>query len=65
MAFCSKEERVFLQEIETYTGEEIMHYDLNEWEYKDILKDTEEGGYNWQKLINDANKEDGTEDAWD
>jgi ATP-dependent RNA helicase RhlE len=65
LAFCSNDERVFLEEIETYTGEEIMHYDLNEWEYKDILKDTEEGGYNWQKLINDANKEDGTEDAWD
>ena len=65
LAFCSKEERVFLEEIEAYTGEEIMHYDLNEWEYKDILKDTEEGGYNWRKLINDANKEDGTEDAWD
>lgn len=65
LSFCSKDEEIFLKEIEEYTGEEIMQYDLDDWEYKDILKDTEEGGYNWQKLINDANKEDGTEDAWE
>jgi ATP-dependent RNA helicase RhlE len=64
LAFCGEEEKVFLKEIEEYTGEEIEHYVLDKGEYFDILKDTEDGTYNWQKLINDANREDGKEDEW-
>jgi ATP-dependent RNA helicase RhlE len=64
LAFCSEEEKVFLKEIEEYTGEEIEHYILDKGEYFDILKDTEDGTYNWQKLINDANREDGKEEEW-
>jgi hypothetical protein len=30
----------------------------------DILNDSEEGGYNWKKLIDQTNKEDGTVDEW-
>jgi hypothetical protein len=47
-----------------YTGEEIEHYELENGEYLDILKDTEDGTYNWEKLIRDANKEDGKENEW-
>ena len=64
LAFCSKEEKPFLTEIEEYTGEAIEHYELENGEYQDILKDSEDGNYNWQKLIKDANKEDGKEEEW-
>jgi hypothetical protein len=37
---------------------------LEEGEYFDILKDTEDGTFNWQKLINEANKEEGKEEEW-
>ena len=39
-------------------------YELEEGEYFDILKDTEDGTFNWQKLINEANKEEGKEEEW-
>ena len=64
LAFCSTEEIPFLEEIEVYTGEAIERYELEKGEYLDILKDTEDGNYNWQKLIKDANKEDGKEEEW-
>ena len=64
LAFCSTEEIPFLEEIEVYTGEAIERYELDKGEYMDILKDTEDGNYNWQKLIKDANKEDGKEEEW-
>jgi len=64
LAFCSSEEKKYLEAIEVYTGEEIAHYELDEGEYFDILKDTEDGTYNWQKLINEANKDEGKEEEW-
>ena len=64
LSFCSSEEKKFIDEIEVYTGEEIAHYELEEGEYFDILKDTEDGTFNWQKLINEANKEEGKEEEW-
>ena len=64
LSFCSDAEKVLLEAIEEYTGEEIEHYDITKDEYMDILNDSEEGGYNWKKLIDQANKEDGTEDEW-
>lgn len=64
LSFCSPAEKHLLQEIEEYTGEEIMHYDIHPDDYKEILSDTEDVTYNWQKLIDQANKEDGTEDTW-
>lgn len=64
ISFCSPTERQLLQDIEEYTGEEIMHYDIHPDDYKEILSDTEDLTYNWQKLINQANREDGTEDVW-
>lgn len=65
LAFCSSDEKVLLTEIEEYTGEHIEHYDLADWEYQDILKETEEGGHNWRKLLRDANKDEGTEEDWE
>lgn len=65
VSFCSTEEKPLLQEIEDYTGEEIERYDISLAEYKDILSDTDDGSNDWKKLINQANKEFGTEDCWD
>lgn len=64
LAFCSQEERVLLEEIEKYTGEDIEHYELSKGEYFDIIGDSEDGSNNWQRLIDQANKEDGTSEIW-
>jgi uncharacterized protein (DUF1778 family) len=53
-----------LEQIEEYTGEEITRYDLNEQDYKEILEDLDDPTYNWKKLIDQTNKEDGTDDSW-
>lgn len=64
LSFCAPSEKALLTEIEEYTGEEIMHYDIHPDDYKEILTDSDDPTYNWQKLIDQANQEDGTEDKW-
>jgi ATP-dependent RNA helicase RhlE len=64
LSFCSDAEKPLLEAIEEYTGEEIEQYDITKEEYMDILNDSDDGSYNWQKLLEKANKEDGTEDEW-
>lgn len=64
LSFCSPSEKPLLEEIEAYTGEEITRYEIHPDDYKEILSDTEDPTYNWQKLIDNANKEDGTEEKW-
>lgn len=64
LSFCSKDERQLLTDIEEYTGEEIMHYDIHPDDYKEILNDSDDQVFNWQKLIDQANIEDGTQDKW-
>ncbi|MBL4861977.1 MAG: DEAD/DEAH box helicase [Crocinitomicaceae bacterium] len=64
ISFCSEGEKELLTLIEEYTGEEIEHYDLSKGDYLDILKETDDGSNNWEKLINQANKEDGKEEEW-
>lgn len=64
LSFCAPNEKELLEKIEEYTGEEIMHYDIHPDDYKAILDDIDDPNYNWQKLIDQANKEDGTEDKW-
>ena len=59
-----EEEKPLLAEIEEYTGEEIEHQIIDKDDYRNILRDTDDGSYDWKKLIRDANKEDGTEDEW-
>lgn len=64
LSFCSEGEKTLLEEIETYTGEEIERYDISKGDYLQILDDTDNGSDDWQSLLNQANKEDGTEDSW-
>lgn len=64
LSFCSESERELLTAIEEYTGEEIEQYEITKDEYLDILNDSDDGSHNWKKLIDKANKEDGTEDEW-
>jgi ATP-dependent RNA helicase RhlE len=64
LAFCSTEEIPFLDEIETYTGEEIQRFEIPKGEYQDILAETEDGSYNWKRLIREVNQEENTEDEW-
>lgn len=64
LSFCSPDERPLLEAIETYIGTDIEELEINKHEYKAILEDSEDLTYNWQKLIDQANAEDGTEDEW-
>jgi len=64
ISFCSTQEKALLSDIEEYTGEEIESYELSKDEYKTIIKDSEDITYNWQKLLDEDNKEMGTEDKW-
>ena len=62
LSFCSPEEKILLEAIEEYTGEEILHYDITSAEYKDILIDTTDPTYNWKKLMDEFDKEN---NDWD
>ena len=64
LSFCSEAEKELLEAIEAYTGEEIEQYTITKDEYLDILNDTDDGSNNWKKLLDQSNKEDGTEDEW-
>ena len=64
LSFCSEQEVEFLKLIEEYTGDEIQHFDISSGEYFDIISESNDGSYNWQKLLRDANEEDGKEDIW-
>jgi len=64
LSFCSESEMELLKAIEEYTGEEIERYEIHKDDYLDILNDSDDGSNNWKKLIDLANKEDGTEDEW-
>lgn len=64
ISFCSSAEKILLQQIEEYTGEQIEVYDLKPNEYQWIIRDSEDLSYNWKKLIEEANREDGKENEW-
>jgi ATP-dependent RNA helicase RhlE len=64
LSFCSEDEKSLLLEIEEYTGESIPKYDLDKNDYLAIIRDSEDGSYDWKKMINESNLEDGTEDRW-
>jgi ATP-dependent RNA helicase RhlE len=64
LSFCADDEKQLLEDIEKYTGEEIEHYDIDKSEYQQIMFDTEDVSWDWQKLISKDNKENGTEDEW-
>ena len=62
LSFCSPEEKILVEAIEEYTGEEILHYDITSAEYKDILIETTDPTYNWKKLMDEFDKEN---NDWD
>ena len=64
LSFCAPNEIELLETIEEYTGEEIERYEIHHSDYRAILEDSEDGTYNWQRLLDQENKERGTEDTW-
>lgn len=64
LSFCSPDERPLLEAIEAYIGSDIEELEINKHDYKAILEDSEDITYNWQKLLDQANDEDGTADTW-
>lgn len=64
LSFCSEDETPLLEAIEEYTGEEIERYEISEFDYKDILSDSDDGSNDWQSLLKKTNQEDGTETEW-
>lgn len=64
LSFCSEAEIPLLKNIENYIGTEIEQYEISKNDYQAILKDSEDLTYNWQKLLDEANEEEGTEDTW-
>ncbi len=64
LSFCSPDETALLEEIETYTGETILRYEISNSEYLNILDDTDDGSNDWKSLIKKANEDLGTDDVW-
>lgn len=64
LAFVSPVEEKMLLEIQEYINYPVEELEINKHDYKAILSDSEDLTYNWQKLIDEANLEDGTEDRW-
>ena len=64
LSFCSESEKELLLAIEEYTGDTIDRYDLSQGEYYEILNDSDDGSYNWKKLIEEENKFKGTDTEW-
>jgi ATP-dependent RNA helicase RhlE len=56
IAFCSEEEKPYLQAIEEYTGDPIPVYELSKGDYLAVIEDSEDITYNWQSLIEEDNK---------
>jgi len=61
LSFCSKDENLLLDAIESYTGEEVQRFNITADDYKEILSDTELSDYNWKKLMS----ENDNPDEWD
>jgi ATP-dependent RNA helicase RhlE len=64
IAFCSEEEKQFLQAIEEYTGHDIEVYDISKSEYQMIIEDSEDVTYDWKSLIDEENKRTGKDNEW-
>lgn len=64
LTFCSPDEDTLLEAIQEYIGGAIQELEINKNDYKAIVEDSEDPTYNWQKLIDKANEEDGTADTW-
>ena len=64
LSFCSESEKELLTAIEEYTGDTIDRFDISQGEYYEILNDSDDGSYNWKKLIEEENKFKGTDTEW-
>jgi ATP-dependent RNA helicase RhlE len=64
LSFCAPTEEPLLNEIIDYLGYPIEELELSAGEYSSIIKDSEDVSYNWQKLIDEANQEEGTTENW-
>ena len=64
LSFCSESEKPLLDEIATYTGEDIEVYEITKGEYFAILDDTDNESNDWQSLIKKENDFLGNEDEW-
>lgn len=58
LSFCSSKEMELLEDIEGYTGETILRYEVGKEEYQQILLDTEDGSNDWKKLLKENESED-------
>lgn len=58
ISFCSEQEKVLLEEIETYTGSEIEVYEISKGDYKSIIEDTDDESDDWQSLMDQFSSED-------
>jgi ATP-dependent RNA helicase RhlE len=61
-SFCADEELEILKEIEAFLGQEVKRFDIDKADYSMTLALTEESNNNWQKLLQDADKE---QSVWD
>ena len=64
LTFCSPAEEPLLNAIQEYIGGAIQELEIHKNDYKAIIEDSEDPTYNWQKLLDQANEEDGTADTW-
>jgi ATP-dependent RNA helicase RhlE len=60
ISFCAENERILLDEIETYTGAEIERFDLQPEDYKDIVDESDFNEKDWKKLLD----ENSDTDSW-
>ncbi len=65
ISFCSKDELVLLEAIEDYTGDKIDRFEVDKKDYLEILRDSDDGTYDWKKLIDEENKFNDLGLEWD
>jgi ATP-dependent RNA helicase RhlE len=51
LSFCSDGEKELLEAIEEYTGENILHFEVDAKDYDQILFDSEDGSNDWKRLM--------------
>lgn len=64
ISFCSSGEKEILEEIETYTGQEIERFEISKSDYSQIIQDSESATNDWQSLLKKDGLENGTQDVW-
>lgn len=58
VSFCSPEEKLVLDEIQTYLDKEIDVLSISKIEYSETIEFSAEGPKDWRTLINEAEKEE-------